>query len=71
MATAIFKIIFMLVFYLSSSNLAIKSFSLRASIQLFVNINVIMIFECDSVSSYLVWSVEGEEASTFSGVNIV
>ena len=42
MATAIFKIIFMLVFYLSSSNLAMKSFSLRASIQLFVNIHIIM-----------------------------
>ena len=61
MATATFKIIFMLVFYLSLSSLGIKSFSLRASIQLSVSINIIMtsLGVAQLALLYLGWSVEG------------
>ena len=67
MATATFKIIFKLVFYLSLSSLAIKSFSLRASIQLSVSIHIIMtsLGVAQLALLYLGWSVEGNKSPLF------
>ena len=67
MTPTTFKIIFMLVFYLSLLKLAIKSFYLRVSTQLSVNIYIIMAY-LDATQFTLLclgWREQGEEVVHF------